>query len=142
MKQLVIFTFLAVYLLFATGCKKEDKIDSTSIQGLWELRQASGMYTINYAPGNGNTIKFTGNNYEISSNGQISARGQFEIIQDPSAASETCLVIAPGQFTERIIYDHIFAGKKIFMQVSNNSLSFLSGCFAYDAGSSFKYERR
>jgi hypothetical protein len=128
--------------LFVVSCKKESNVISNSIEGLWELRRASGMFSTAYPPGNGHIIKFTDNNYEISVNGQITQSGRYSIVPDSTAESATCLVIPAGQYTNRIIYDNNVTAKKVFIEISGNSLVFLSGCFAYDAGSSSEYARQ
>ena len=128
--------------LFVVSCKKESNVISNSIQGLWELRRASGTFSTTYPPGNGHIIKFTANSFEISVNGQITQSGRYRIVQDLTAESATCLVIPAGQYTDRIIYDNNITAKKVFIEVNGNSLIFLSGCFAYDAGSSSEYARQ
>lgn len=142
MKKLYVLICQGVLLLVIAGCKKENTAASDSIQGLWEIRRASGMMTTNYPPGNGKTIRFTNNVYEISSNGLVTQSGQYEIVQDSAAASETCLVIPAGQYTNRIVYDNNATPRKEFIQISGKKLTFLSGCFAYDAGSSIEYVRQ
>jgi hypothetical protein len=139
MKQLL---FLICCVCLFAGCKKGTNAISSSIQGLWELRHASGMFTTNYAPGNGNTIKFTDGRYETTTNGQPTKSGSYQVVQDLSVGAETCLVIGSGQYTNRIIYDNDLISRKVFVEISNNKLSFLSGCFAYDAGSFVEYERQ
>lgn len=142
MKKISVPVIFSLSLLFFTGCKKDSITAETSIQGLWELRQASGMLTINYAPGNGNTINFSGNQYQIATNGQITESGRFEIEKDLTAANETCLVIAEGQYNNRIILSNSISSSKKFIQVSGNKLNILAGCFALDAGSNMEYARQ
>jgi len=142
MKHLAISLFLAGLLFMGIGCRKDIKSISGSLQGIWELRRVSGMITTSYPSGNGNTIEFAGDHYVMSSNGQITKSGQYEVIRDLSAESETCLVITQGQYINRIIYDNNTADRKVFLEISGDKLTFLSGCFAIDAGSSTEYARQ
>ena len=133
---------MSTLLFCGAGCKKENLSISASLQGLWELTQGRGMITINYPPGNGHTIRFTGNQYEMSLNGQITKSGQYEIIKDGTVTDATCLIFSRGRYTDRIIYDNDVSAAKVFLEVSGNKLSFVSGCFAYDAGSFSDYTRQ
>jgi hypothetical protein len=112
------------------------------ITGTWELRQAqTGMIpTINYSAGNGNILKFTKTDYEIYSNDQLTKKGRYTITSDASVEDNVCLTIKAGEYTTRIIYDSDDVRKEFF-QISNNRLSFLSGCFALDAGYYTEYEK-
>ncbi|MEI9908923.1 MAG: hypothetical protein WDO71_04200 [Bacteroidota bacterium] len=142
MKKIVVFFCFGILLLFIISCKKETRVVSISIEGSWELRQTNGMLSITYPPGNGHIIKFNSGNYERSLNGQITQSGRYRIVQDTTVSSATCLVIPAGQYTHRIIYDNNMASEKVFIEFSANKLTFLSGCFAYDAGSFADYARQ
>jgi hypothetical protein len=52
-----------------------------------------------------------------------------------------CLEYPPGRYTHRIIYDNDTAAKKEFIEFSNNTMSIVSGCYAFDAGSTREYEK-
>ncbi|HEV8272364.1 MAG TPA: hypothetical protein VGQ04_13735 [Chitinophagaceae bacterium] len=141
MKRLSLLFFAAI-LLINTSCKKENKDSSPAgLEGVWELRSITAMLSSTYPPGNGHIISFTNNKYEIRDNGQITRSGEFQIIEDLTAAESTCLNIAPGKYTSRIIYDNNISGTKAFLEISGNILTIVSGCFAIDAGSSSAYER-
>jgi hypothetical protein len=137
--------FLICLASFAiTSCKKNDTkiVESSSIIGTWELRQVRGnLPPQNFAPGNGNTIVFTDKTYKNYSNGQLVRSGTYDLVADPTASQNTCLVIENGQYTQRIIQDGNTNLPKMFIQISNNQLTFLSGCFALDAGSGTDYAR-
>ncbi|HMG68618.1 MAG TPA: hypothetical protein VK588_13060, partial [Chitinophagaceae bacterium] len=133
---------MASILIVGFSCKKENTSNSLTIQGVWEERVASGSFTTTFPPGNDHIITFTTDHYEISSGGQVTKSGSFQVLRDPSAATETCLDIQQGQYVNRIIYDGNTSAKKIFLEISNDKLTFLSGCFAYDGGTSEEYARQ
>jgi hypothetical protein len=135
--------FILIITLVNTSCKKEDRDNSAAApEGVWELRSVTAMSSSAYPPGNGHIISFTGNKYEIKDNGQITRSGEFQVIEDLTAAASTCLNIAPGKYTNRIIYDSNMSATKTFFDISGNTLTIVSGCFAIDAGSSSAYERQ
>jgi len=141
MKRIIFFC--GIYLLFInTGCKKYSEESNTSIQGTWELRMVSGSFQINYPTGNGRTLSFSGDRYEMRENGQITRSGQYEIISDNTASSSTCLNIPSNQYSQRIVYDNNTTATKVFFELSGNKLTTVSGCFALDAGSLSEYERQ
>jgi hypothetical protein len=147
MKCFIVTICLGVILQFLVSCKKDvstvNVANATSIVGTWELRQAqNGMIpTTAYAPGNGNLFKFSDSTYEKYTNGNLITNGYYVLIKDTSAEAEVGLVIPPGQFTNRIIFDGDFTSRKTFIEVSNNKLTFLSGYFPLDGGSNSLYER-
>jgi hypothetical protein len=148
MRYFIWSVFFVTLNIFFIACKKDNAKNnsdiSTSIVGSWELRQAqTGMIpTINYPSGNGDVLKFTNSDYQVFSNNQLIKSGLYTIVEDTSAENEVCLVIAANQFRNRIIYDGNSIERKIFIQISNNKLTFLTGCFALDGGSYKEYERQ
>jgi hypothetical protein len=141
MKKGFLYLFLAGWVLLTAGCKKGNEgVENTSLQGLWELRSAYGQINTNYPPGNGNTLRFIGDIVETRFNSQLST-SKYTLVKDLSVESATCLVIKEGEFTNRIIYENMNADRKIFLQISGKKLSFLSGCFANDAGGEMNYEK-
>jgi hypothetical protein len=140
-KCISIFCVLII-IIGPAACNKENKIDLTEIQGVWELRKVSGMITINHLPGNGHTIQFTGTRFERKENQQVVQSGEFRIVKDTNPGQSTCLIIPPGQYNNRIIYNNNITGPKTFFELSDNRLVFVSGCFAVDAGSTIEYERQ
>ena len=146
MKDLILkLSPLFFLVLIITSCKKETKRDNggDSIHGVWELRKIKGGWSNNtYQPGNGNSISFIGNKYEIKQNGQVTQSGEFILVTDFTVSEATCLNIAAGQYTDRIIFDNTNNTTKVFFELSDNELILLSGCFAYDAGSYRHYERQ
>jgi hypothetical protein len=111
------------------------------MEGRWELRQASGMITIDYPAGNGHLLIFTTAGYQKYDSGQLVKSGSYVMVDDNTAEANTCLVLPAGQYTKRIIYDNNSNAQKIFLQLEENKLSFISGCYAYDAGHTLVYKR-
>jgi hypothetical protein len=131
--------------MFFIACKKDNinKQSGDSISGTWELEQAqTGMIpAINYPPGNGDILKFTDSDYQVFSNNQLIKSGVYTIDEDASVQSEVCLALPADEYRNRIIYDNDYTSHKVFIQMSNNTLIFLSGCFAFDAGVYKKYTK-
>jgi hypothetical protein len=144
MKHTILIIFLSSGIFLFDSCKKDtinqNADNSSSIVGNWELRiDQTGMTpTINYASGNGNILKFTATDYQVYNNGQLVKSGKYAIIKDTTALAGECLDIN----LSRIIYDHNRYDSKRIQLASNNRLTFLSGCSAFDSGSFKEYERQ
>lgn len=52
----------------------------------------------------------------------------------------TCLAIGAGTFTQRMIFDGDQT-KKVFFNIADEEVTFVSGCFAIDAGVKRVYKR-
>jgi hypothetical protein len=130
--------------LFIGSCNKNTNQSSGSILGYWELRQTSAAMSaepIAYPPGNGNVLAFSGTSYIIYKSGQLNKSGHFTVVPDSTASTNVCLVFPKGEYTNRLIYDSVFAATKLFYQIDGDRLIFYSGCYAYDAGQSQAYQR-
>lgn len=138
-KKNVLYVLMAAIVILGTACKK-DKAAGFSIAGKWELRQVSGMITTDYPPGNGNILQFSASGYQKYQNGQAIQDGRYTIADDNTAVASTCLSLPEGHFTKRIIYDNQQTGEKIFVDREGSKLTFISGCYAYDAGHTSVYE--
>ena len=147
MKQIISIIYLSAIITFLIGCEKNKdnkKEFSDSITGTWELRQTSGGMmpgATNFAAGNGKIIKFTDTAYEMYDNDQLIKDGLYAIVTDTTVEASVCLVFPPGQFTKRIIYDGNINSEKQFIQITGNRLSFVAGCYAFDAGHRSEYEK-
>ena len=142
-RSVTLLLCLLCMLAFTISCKKETVKTKERIEGVWELRKISGSWvTQTYQPGSGNDISFTGNLYQIRENGQTVESGEFEIVADPTAGESTCLNIETGQYTQRIDFKNARYPQKVFLELSGNKLTLLSGCFALDGGSRREYERQ
>jgi hypothetical protein len=150
MKLIKTLAGLLAVMLCIAGCKKSSSEgSSTSIVGSWELRQSYGQVgRINYPAGNNYTIKFTASTYSTSDTtqsfmirGNHRTTGTYTIIEDNSAGNSTGILISKGQFTSRLILDDDTSSEKIFIQVANNKLEFLSGYFPLDGGVQLTYQK-
>lgn len=106
-----------------------------------EASAASNPTLYKFAAGNGNILDFTGTNYKIYKSGAVIKSGQFIVVKDTTVSTSVCLVFPKETYTNRVIYDSNFAATKIFYQIEGDSLTFFSGCYAYDAGHSEMYIR-
>jgi hypothetical protein len=142
MKRFEITVFFGALIIFFSGCK-EDSMIIKSIEGEWELVRVTGSRpVITYPAGNGNVLQFSASNYQLFENRQPVKSGTYTMVEDASAQTSVCLVLGAGEYRNRIIYDNDYNSPKKFIQISNDTLSILSGCFAVDAGSNLEYVRR
>jgi hypothetical protein len=145
MKYCTVIICFGVLCIFFNSCKKDtaekNNTNAAAITGTWELESMYGdVPVINYPPGNGNIITFTDLTYSKYANGGLIKSGHYTIVQDTSVMEATGILIAPGQYTNRIIFDN--DPRKIFIEILNNKLTFLSGFFPTDGGSSMTYRRK
>lgn len=141
MKYFMATICVTAFVLFSS-CKKH--LDgSSALIGTWELRHAqNGMIpTIDYPQNNGNMLVFSESGYEEYTNGNLVKSGSYTVVRDNSVEASVGLVITPGQFTNRIIFDNDLVSPKTFFEVSNDKLTLLSGYFPLDGGSHLLYER-
>ena len=94
-----------------------------------------------YPPGNGNMLKFNTDNYEIYQDKQLVKTGTYIIVVDSTVGKSVCLAFTPDRYTNRIVYDNNFSEPKEFFEISNDQLTFISGCYALDAGHTSTFER-
>lgn len=144
MKKIIAYFVFFTFLTFAPGCNKDAALKSisNSLEGIWELRQASGQAGVtNYEPGNGNNFLFTSSSFQRYKAGQLIDSGIFQLIHDTTASENVCLVIPENEYRYRIEFNHVELPKE-FIQVSNDSLYILSGCFAYDADTRVVYVKQ
>jgi len=141
--------FVLIALVIAGACNKDQGKKSgksqSPIDGTWEIRKTSGGMMPGeqlHSPGNRNMLKFDNGQYEQYVNGALTKSGEYEIVSDNTVGQSVCLEMPDGQFASRIIYDNETTSEKVFIQVSNNTLTFISGCYALDGGHSSEYERQ
>lgn len=146
MKHIVVLSIcFCISVIFWAGCRKSqnNKIQKI-IVGTWELRKTTAAMNPNattYPEGNGNIYKFTANNYEKYINGVLARSGTYQIVEDPGVSVSVCLVIPSGQYSHRIVFDNNSTEKE-FLQIINGNLSFISGCYAVDAGHTSEYKKQ
>jgi hypothetical protein len=145
MKYTILALSFAFIFSFMSGCKKNNVKEankSSSIIGAWELRSTVGGIPLKtFPPNNGHVIQFTNDSYTVFDSGQAKEQGSYTITPDNSVEANVCLVIKDSQFTNRITLSASSNPYKIFFNLEGNQLTFLSGCFAVDAGSQTVYER-
>lgn len=140
-----IYNFAIVILLITTlfACKKNKDADaSTELTGTWELSatQASMVPVTNYADGNGNLLVISATTYAYYANGQVVKQGTYATVEDATAEQNTCLAISEDTFNHRMVLDGDET-RKVFFNIADGRLTFISGCFALDAGVKTVYRR-
>ena len=142
-----IFIWILIAGLSCFSCKRTNVAQTNeslgSLVGKWELKEGqAGMTPVeNYAPGNGNRLEFTGSTYKRFSNGILTMSGNYSIISDNTVTAEVGLVLTPGEFVNRIIFNEDTTATKIFLNISKDTLTLLSGYFPLDGGSKIIYQR-
>lgn len=133
-------TCCVALILVSASCKKNTKSSSQTLLGTWELRaaQSSMMPNTSYPPGNGNLLTFTDHSYSIAKGGQTVKTGNYTVAEDHSF---NALVVPAGQFIYRIDYQDS-VHQKVFFQINDDTLTFLSGIFALDSGVKLQYIRK
>jgi len=144
MKHLFLGLWTLTLIASFPGCKKDTtQKDATSVIGTWELREASGGTTpgsLKFPPGNGNLIKLSATDYGVYKNNQLVNSGSYKIIADTTVEQNVCIIIKDDQYRNRIEYGDSTTSK-IFFQLSDGKISFLSGCYAADAGLNEVYQK-
>ena len=148
MKNIIVFISTITLIFCFESCIKtscgEDKNISSSIIGTWELRKTTAAMNpigMTYPAGNGNILKFNNDNYEVYKNKQLVKTGKYIIVIDSTVEKSVCLEFTPDRYTNRVVYDGNFNEPKEFFEISNDQLTFISGCYAVDAGHTSTYER-
>jgi hypothetical protein len=138
----ILLTGSIICILFA--CKKNNnKSDNNSLIGYWELAETSGgmMPARQHGPGNGNVIELTASTYKHYRNGLLVQSGSYFTVPDNSVEKNVCLVIEDDRYTRRIIFDTAQAKQFYDVHGDGDKLSFISGCYAIDAGHQEEYRR-
>ncbi len=143
----IILSIIFILTICATGCQrgvsKEKNIPSTSLYGSWELRQQqSGMIpVVAYPAGNGTGLLFTRDSFESRINGNRVQSGTYTIVDDPNVQTEVGLTFPASRFNRRIIFKDSTTAKT-FLDISNDTLTLVSGYFPTDGGSMRIYVRK
>jgi hypothetical protein len=143
---------LFALIIIASCSKNKDKEDegvlincgcSGNHASYWELKFISGgmMPTVTYPAGNGNILKFTSRTYEKYNDTTLVEKGTHRLVADGSVKENVCLEITPGRYRHRIIFNNDVAAQKTFINITDTTLSYISGCFALDGGVERTYRR-
>ncbi len=138
MNRFILLACIIAPAFFWGSCKK-DNTNTSVIQGDWELRSSQVSITPvkTFDPGNGNKLVFTENTYKAYTNGQLTKSGQYLLVRDTFAPCS----VQEAQVGTRIVYDNDYSGTGVFVTLSGSKLTFYSGCFAVDGGSTQVYEK-
>jgi len=139
MKRFILVICIITPAFFSGSCKKSGHASSV-IQGDWELRetQASIVPATTFAAGNGNRLVFTATTYQSYASGLLKKSGEYVLVSD---TTPECYAVGQQAPLTRIVYDNDYSGNAVYIKLSGNKLSFLSGCFAVDGGSMQTYEK-
>ncbi len=118
--------FLFAIIISISSCSKSLIHDKLS--GNWELRHIKGIQVANvspdFAPGNGNLIKFTGTNFEKYNNGKLSSKGTYAVQEEKKEINNE-------QVSYSIVYNND-VGTKEFFNLENGKLTLYVGEIAAD----------
>jgi len=124
---------MIICTLFA--CKKGNDDNEDNISGRWEFRGTVGGFIpiINQKnkPGNGNILKFEGNNYEFITDGKVTKSGTYTIMKESKAINNTSA-------NAYLIFDG--NKEKTYINLSRKKLILFFGIIAAD-GVETTYER-
>lgn len=86
MKGIFYTAIMICLLLSAVGCKKKSAV--TNLDGTWELKHINGLQVAGANPdfeaGNGNLLKFDGQNFEKYDQGKLVYSGTFSLKKEAS----------------------------------------------------------
>ncbi len=129
----VIWIFFAVFVT-TVSCKK-DVSDPDSLEGVWEMRQMTGaqipMSPADTQAGNGTTIRFYGQNFEMRAAGKVVLDGSYVILK---ASAE----IDGISYSQRIVFNDI--DQKIYLRLKGTELKLCYGTIAAD-GATVTYKK-
>lgn len=122
-------TCLKIALIFivitSVSCDKEERLQS-KLEGSWELRHIEGGYRpvnspVDYAPGNGNILKFEGNKFQQLSGTQPGISGTYTIIKEEAKLSGENLSYKIDFQSDQNIGDPFFkiSGGKLMLYVGD-----------------------
>ena len=131
---------LASCLVWIACSSKKEITSETSgalnLTGTWELRQAQNgmMPTASYEKGNGSFFRFTPSTFEEYNNDSLTRSGNYSIERDTTVSASVGLMLPPGQFAYRIIFEKDTT-EKTFIDLRGDTLEMIRGFFPVDAGS-------
>lgn len=116
-------SILALLILIFISCKKDDG-NISPLEGSWELKSSTDGMTgsvTEYPANNGNSMVFTGLNYQIFSNHQLVKSGTFKVVEETSIISNS-----KGK---RIIYDNELDRVRSFFNIRKANLDIYVDAF-------------
>jgi len=145
MKQLFKVMMSLLVLLALFSCKKQKSEPAPTLEGSWELRRTEGGYRManaprfdNFNPGNGSTLKFIGNTYEVYESGKLRDRGTFEMeAQTPTVSYPDANFVIKFKGSDRT---QRFDGLQMSISLSSNKLKLYIGVVVMD-GTIDTYEK-
>ncbi|WP_336516970.1 hypothetical protein [Pollutibacter soli] len=143
--RLIVCAFLLTALV--SGCSKEKrnlKKADASLKGVWELRLVSGtmLPPQPYAAGNENRLEFDGSRFKKYENGTPVKSGTYNIVHEPNAQDVICMMVDPGTFDEKIVFNPESDLRPMLIEIDGDKLAVLTGCFAIDGGARYDYVRK
>jgi hypothetical protein len=134
MKNILKKTLLTMLFLTIISC--QEKSVSDELNGTWELRHIEGIQVAQVDPtfkaGNGNLLKFEGQNYERYYEGKKDENGTFTVTPEDTAINN-----------RRANYSFTFNDnkEKIYFSLIKNKLIVFNGIIAAD-GTESTYEKK
>ncbi|TDH29274.1 hypothetical protein EXU57_04215 [Segetibacter sp. 3557_3] len=149
MKRVSTIVLVIVAIVVLQSCSRHNGANSQAAQaslfGTWTLSESSGGMrpgVAKHPPGNGNNLKFTETDFEMYEAGQLVKSGKYTVVADTTVEASVCMVLPKGEFTKRIIYNNDTTADKVFFKIEAEKLTFISGCYAYDAGHQETYVKQ
>lgn len=134
---------LVLFMLIISGCKKGTSVDDMGLIGSWQLVERSGGMNpeVFHPAANEEVLKFANSNYKLYHNDILANTGFYAIAEDSTVEQEVCLVFANNYYSRRIDFSGMDNSGKTFYNLNGDTLRLISGCYAYDAGSTKVYAR-
>ncbi|PYF77183.1 hypothetical protein [Pedobacter nutrimenti] len=118
--------FLFAIIISFSSCSKS--LINDKLSGNWELRHIKGIQVAHvspdFAPGNGNLIKFTGKTFEKYNDGKLSSKGTYAVQEEKKEINNE-------QVSYSIVYNNDM-GTKEFFNLENGKLTLYVGEIAAD----------
>ncbi|MCX2738660.1 hypothetical protein [Pontibacter anaerobius] len=132
MKNLYLPLLFLIFLTL-TGCEKEDGCFNPEgeLSGTWELKTTTNGWTgtIEHPAGNGNLIKFTGNTYERTRDGQKEV-GKYKLEEGVSMLTNSPVTFIFFYQDEAELHQN--DSLRLYIETDGNTLTIAMD--AYDAG--------
>lgn len=135
MKLLIKLSFVLMLTTVFISCAKKPDATGPGLDGEWELRHVNGIQVANvnpnFAPGNGNILKFNNGKLEKYSNGKLVDTMSYTIQKDTMKINNT-------QSSYRIDYAN---HSKQYFKLDSGKLVIFDGMIAAD-GTESTYEKK